>query len=193
MFMGADFDGDLSMWDVSKVASMQMMFSDSQFTGNLARWRPVSLGNPEVLFGQASAFLCGKGLTPEQHTKNVLQSAAANPARFGASGMFARTFFQHDVAAWGLPLSVDTTNMFLSNPQGLRAQTMRPWTVHLHVQSGEVPLDPYWAKLFQQLLPMGQTLGLTPLQQTQAIWDAHLGLEFDAFLECPEQSVGSLF
>ena len=70
---------------------------------------------------------------------------------------------------------------------------MQPWTVLLHVESGDIPDEPYWKKLFAQLLPMGQALGLTPIQQTQAIWDAHLGLEMDAFVAPSEQSVGALF
>lgn len=83
--------------------------------------------------------------------------------------------------------------MFFLNPQGLRVQSMQPWTVLLHVESGDIPDEPYWKKLFAQLLPMGQALGLTPIQQTQAIWDAHLGLEMDAFVAPSEQSVGALF
>ena len=140
----------------------------------------------------------GIGIGNRIYLKGAIQIGCGSdsgvlPKNFSANGMFLRTSYAHDLALWDLPLSVNTREMFFLNPQGLRVQSMQPWTVLLHVESGDIPDEPYWKKLFAQLLPMGQALGLTPIQQTQAIWDAHLGLEMDAFVAPSEQSVGALF
>jgi surface protein len=36
LFMGSEFNGDISMWDVSNVTNMDRMFMDSEFNGDIS-------------------------------------------------------------------------------------------------------------------------------------------------------------
>jgi surface protein len=38
MFYGSEFNGDISLWDVSNVQNMYYMFNDSKFNGDISRW-----------------------------------------------------------------------------------------------------------------------------------------------------------
>ena len=65
MFHSAtSFNGDISGWDVSSVASMAMMFmSASKFNGDLSKWDVSSVFNMNFMFTDATSFkqkLCFK-------------------------------------------------------------------------------------------------------------------------------------
>ena len=38
MFNSSQFNGDISLWNVSNVTNMSFMFSNSQFNGDISRW-----------------------------------------------------------------------------------------------------------------------------------------------------------
>jgi surface protein len=48
MFSNAEFNGDISKWDVSKVVDMDGMFHNSHFNGDINNWKPYSLGEVSV-------------------------------------------------------------------------------------------------------------------------------------------------
>lgn len=50
VFMNSDFNGDISGWDVSCVAKMSGMFQGSQFNGDISGWRPVALKEAYEMF-----------------------------------------------------------------------------------------------------------------------------------------------
>ena len=50
VFMNSDFNGDISRWDVSNVTKMSGMFQGSQFKGDVSTWRPVALKEAYEMF-----------------------------------------------------------------------------------------------------------------------------------------------
>ena len=50
VFMNSDFNGDISRWDVSNVTKMSGMFQSSQFNGDVSAWRPVALKEAYDMF-----------------------------------------------------------------------------------------------------------------------------------------------
>jgi len=50
MFALSEFNGDISSWDVSGVVDMKFMFSNSKFSGDISNWNTSSLANSESMF-----------------------------------------------------------------------------------------------------------------------------------------------
>ncbi len=50
VFMNSDFNGDISRWDVSRATKMSGMFQGSQFNGDISGWRPVALKEAYEMF-----------------------------------------------------------------------------------------------------------------------------------------------
>ncbi len=50
VFMNSDFNGDISQWDVRNVEKMSGMFQGSPFTGDISKWRPIALKEAYEMF-----------------------------------------------------------------------------------------------------------------------------------------------
>ena len=50
IFMNTEFNGDISKWDVFNVANMSGLFLGSAFNGDISKWRPVSLKEAYEMF-----------------------------------------------------------------------------------------------------------------------------------------------
>jgi surface protein len=54
MFEHAEFNGDISQWDVSSVTDMYWMFAGSQFNGDLSQWNVSSVTDMYCMFNGAN-------------------------------------------------------------------------------------------------------------------------------------------
>ncbi len=55
--MQANFNGDISVWDVSSVTNMARMFSDaSEFNGDLSTWDVSSVADMRCMFRGATSM-----------------------------------------------------------------------------------------------------------------------------------------
>ena len=50
LFLGSEFNGDISDWNVSNVSDMSEMFERSQFTGDISRWNVSNVTDMGSLF-----------------------------------------------------------------------------------------------------------------------------------------------
>ena len=50
MFKNSQFNGDISEWDVSNVANMELMFCESQFEGDISEWDVSNVINMDQMF-----------------------------------------------------------------------------------------------------------------------------------------------
>ena len=55
MFMGSQFNSDISGWDTSNVRDMSAMFTQSQFNGDISGWNVSNVNMMHSIFEQ-SAF-----------------------------------------------------------------------------------------------------------------------------------------
>lgn len=55
LFTNSRFNGDISKWDVSNVKNMVGMFYYSKFTGDLSDWKPYSASTFQKLFTNSTA------------------------------------------------------------------------------------------------------------------------------------------
>ena len=54
-----DFNGDISMWDVSNVTNMEGMFNwCEKFNGDISKWNVSNVKNMSVMFNQCKNFNC---------------------------------------------------------------------------------------------------------------------------------------
>ncbi|WP_295057039.1 BspA family leucine-rich repeat surface protein [uncultured Fibrobacter sp.] len=60
MFENSQFNGDISKWNVSKVTNMWGMFSGSQFTGDLNKWKVSDGTDMEDAFMDSALEKMGK-------------------------------------------------------------------------------------------------------------------------------------
>ena len=52
----ACFDGDISNWDVSRVANMAFMFADGKFNGDISKWDTSRVTKMEGMFSGNAVF-----------------------------------------------------------------------------------------------------------------------------------------
>jgi surface protein len=50
MFFRSEFNGDISNWDVSRVEDMSYMFGQSDFNQDLSKWKPYSVNDTTSMF-----------------------------------------------------------------------------------------------------------------------------------------------
>ena len=58
MFCDSKFNGDISVWNVSKVTNMFEMFYDSDFNGDISNWNISSDTDTTDMFGGFLHSLC---------------------------------------------------------------------------------------------------------------------------------------
>jgi surface protein len=54
MFEESEFNGDISKWDVSKVADMWKMFYKSKFNGDLSNWNMENVEYTTIMFSKSN-------------------------------------------------------------------------------------------------------------------------------------------
>ena len=50
VFMNTEFNGDISQWDVSNITDMSGLFLGSAFNGDISQWRPLALKEAYEMF-----------------------------------------------------------------------------------------------------------------------------------------------
>ena len=59
LFLGTDFNGDISAWDVSNVTNMDGMFCEcTKFNSNISSWDVSNVTNMSDMFYGCSSFNC---------------------------------------------------------------------------------------------------------------------------------------
>ena len=101
-FYGTSFDGNISGWDVSNVNDMNGMFTlAANFDQDLSSWDTASVTNMNAMFNGATSF--NQDLS-SWNTANVT----------GMSNMFNRaTSFNGDISGWDVSGVTDMTYMFI--------------------------------------------------------------------------------
>ena len=67
-----DFDGDISMWDVSNVKDMGAMFYNcKKFNGDLSKWNVSNVENMKFMFGGCEKFNCDVSKWDVSKVKNM--------------------------------------------------------------------------------------------------------------------------
>ena len=86
LFMGSDFNGIISKWDVSNVTNMSEMFSESSFEGDLHEWDVSNVVNMYSMFW-ASYF---NSDIANWNVSKVIDMRS----------MFAESEFNRDISGW---------------------------------------------------------------------------------------------
>ena len=102
LFYNSNFNGDISEWDVSKIENMESMFLGSKFNGDISNWNVENVTNMSSMFYE-SEF---NGDISEWDTKNVIDM----------SWMFAFSKFNGDISYWIVKPITDTESIFLKCP-----------------------------------------------------------------------------
>mgnify|MGYP002516597932 CR=1 FL=1 len=53
-FILSQFNGDISMWDVSSVTDMSWMFNHSSFNGNISNWDVSNVTSMRGMFSESN-------------------------------------------------------------------------------------------------------------------------------------------
>ena len=102
MFYGSKFTGDISKWDVSKVVDMNRLFRDSKFNGDISKWNTSKVENMEQMF-YGSKFT---GDISKWNTSKVENMAF----------MFSASVFNGDISEWNVSKVKDMHEMFYDSP-----------------------------------------------------------------------------
>ncbi len=98
MFSYSQFNGDISLWDVSNVTTMRAMFSYSQFNGDISRWNVSSVFSMNFMFSD-SQF---NGDISDWNVSNVKTM----------NDMFSYSQFNGDISDWDVSDVEDMASMF---------------------------------------------------------------------------------
>ncbi len=148
MFQGnAFFDQDIGGWDVSSVTAMGYMFSDTPFNQDIGSWNVGNVTYANGLFRNASSF-----------NQNIGGWDVSNIT--STSGMFEGSAFNQDISGWDVS---NVTNMYSMFPKTPFNQDISGWNV------SNVTLMSY---MFSD----------TPFDQDISGWDVSNVKGFTAFL-----------
>ena len=113
----AEFNGDLSNWDTSRVTTMRkMFFKASAFDGDLSRWNTSQVTTTQRMFEYASRF---NGEIGNWDVKNLKSMGA----------MFSRAYsFNRDVSAWDTSNALDMAFLFRDAISFNRDEFISKWT-----------------------------------------------------------------
>ncbi|KAA8496288.1 hypothetical protein FVE85_0017 [Porphyridium purpureum] len=99
MFERADFDGEIHMWDVSRVTDMSRMFASSNFNRKIGAWDVSRVTDMSRMFYNVSIF------------KQDISGWNVGSVR-GMSGTFACSSYNQDLGAWNTSSVTDMGAMF---------------------------------------------------------------------------------
>ena len=113
----AEFNGDLSNWDTSRVTTMRkMFFKASAFDGDLSRWNTSQVTTTQRMFEYASRF---NGEIGNWDVKKLKSMGA----------MFSRAYsFNRDVSAWDTSNALDMAFLFRDAISFNRDEFISKWT-----------------------------------------------------------------
>ena len=57
LFIGSEFNGDISNWDVSNVTNMRLMFAYSNFNGDISNWDVNNVKDMDYMFEGCTSTL----------------------------------------------------------------------------------------------------------------------------------------
>ena len=98
LFSGAKSVGDISKWDVSNVKNMGSMFEGSDFNGDISSWNVSNVKNMNYMFNR-SKF---NGDISNWDVSNVISM----------SYMFSRSAFNRNISKWNVSKVRDMSSMF---------------------------------------------------------------------------------
>lgn len=98
LFMGSDFNGVISEWDVSNVTDMSGMFEESSFKGDLSDWDVSNVEDMSEMFW-ASYF---NGNLSKWNVSKVIDMRS----------MFAESEFNGDISGWNVSKKALLYGMF---------------------------------------------------------------------------------
>lgn len=158
LFAYSWFTGEISQWDVSNVVDMSGMFGGSMFNGDISSWNTSACTNFSFMFA---------GGTFNNDISNWNMGNAKTICT-----MFSNSKFSRDVSCWNVPLSCDTTGLFLDNPAGLKAQRYADWHAKLHVDNGTLPGCGLLLSAFEELKGIHEGLGSSSEERARDVVQA---------------------
>jgi len=99
LFMGSDFNGIISKWDVSNVTDMSGMFEESSFEGDLAEWDVSNVKDMSEMFYEAYGF---NSDIANWNVSNVIYMQY----------MFAESGFNRNISKWNVSKNAFVYMMF---------------------------------------------------------------------------------
>ena len=101
LFYESNFDGNISEWDVSNVENMSQMFYNSYFNGDISKW---NVSKVKTMYGMFNSSWF-KGDISNWDVSNVESM----------HGMFQYTSFNNDISNWNVSKCRDFENMFMNS------------------------------------------------------------------------------
>ena len=101
LFYNSKFNGDISKWDVSNVTSMQSMFEESEFNGDISEWDVSNVNNMFRLFNESS------------FNNDISKWDVSNVTDMYA--MFGSTEFTGDISKWNVSNVTTMEHMFYNS------------------------------------------------------------------------------
>jgi surface protein len=98
LFLNSNFDGDISNWDVSNVTDMESMFNGSVFNGDISKWNTSNVTNFEYMF------------TDSHFNSDISKWDVSKVTTMHA--MFQRSKFNGDISNWDVSQVNDMGSMF---------------------------------------------------------------------------------
>ena len=102
MFLLSKFNGDISLWDVSKVEDMELMFRSSHFNGDISQWNVSSVKNMSNMFGDS------------RFNKDISSWDVSKVEDMTA--MFVRSKFNKDISQWNVRDDCDVAYALSDSP-----------------------------------------------------------------------------
>ena len=101
MFHESQFNGDISQWNVSNVINMDGMFCNSEFDGDISKWDVSNVTSMESMFHD-SEFNGDISLWDVSNVTNM-------------EGMFCNSEFNQDISLWNVSNVVTMESMFYNS------------------------------------------------------------------------------
>ena len=112
LFYQSNFDGNISEWNVSNVENMSQMFYNSYFNGDISKW---NVGKVKTMYGMfANSWF--QGDISNWDVSNVESM----------HGMFQYTRFNNDISNWNVSKCRDFENMFMNS---IFCQDLSNWKI----------------------------------------------------------------
>ena len=113
LFYQSNFDGNISEWNVSNVENMSQMFYKSYFNGDISKW---NVSKVKTMYGMFNSSWF-KGDISNWDVSNVESM----------HGMFQYTHFNNDISGWDVSKCHDFENMFMNDT--LFYQDLSNWKI----------------------------------------------------------------
>ena len=159
LFKHTIFNGNISLWNVSRVKVFDSMFESSSFNGDLSRWN-VSQGSDFRNMFASSAF------NGDISSWDMRQAVDLN-------AMFKNAKFCGDLSGWVVQDNANLQSVFEYNDRGYDAQKMTPFLLNILLQHGKPLPDLTWRLAVHKYRKLKDALGLDPSTMTADIFNIH--------------------